>query len=220
MSLSYMACDSGFRAVTGLFDPAMKTAAQLFQGRNVGRIGGEIVEFVGIGLKIVEFLVRPAGREEKTLLKNVKPAALVKLAEPANDRLGVLVTVGLEVAGRGVEIANVLEALGAYAPDAIDGFVTAIPGAEDGERGRPAVANRSRPAWCPESRFQRVPVKSRRCRCAQPDHRGSSPRDAWPANDEGDVNPFVVEKLLATGMADPVVGGEDHNGLIKNSFRA
>ncbi len=34
------------------------------------------------------------------------------------------------------------------------------------------------------------------------------------------MNPFVVEKLLATGMADPVVGGEDHNGLIKNSFRA
>ena len=42
--------------------------------------------------------------------------------------------------------------------------------------------------------------------------------NARPANDERHVRSFVVEKLLAAGVADAVIGHEDHERVFENAF--
>ncbi len=45
------------------------------------------------------------------------------------------------------------------------------------------------------------------------------PRNTWTSDDQRNMQPLVVTELLASGMADAVIGHEEDNGLIKNSFR-
>ena len=138
------------------------------------------------------------------------------LAQPAQDRLAVFVAVGLQVRPPRIEIADVLEQRGAHGAHSFYRLVAAIARAED-RAARLVVVGEYVARLHPVRYFDPRQPKGQRRHVnvldGVPAH--FAPGDSRSAHDERNAHPFVVQELLATRMADPVVGDEDEYRLLQ-----
>ena len=120
----------------------------------------------------------------------------------------------------GEEIPDVLVLFGSNRADHVDRFTATIPRGENGRLGYVLLGENIITLHPVRHLF---PCQSQGGCCQVDMFHEAFVADfadlySWSTNDQGRADAFVVEKLLAPCMADPVIAEQDDDGVIENSL--
>jgi len=208
-----------FAPVLGVNDPFIQDAAEFFQDGLVVWVLGEVMDFVGIVLEVVEFFGGAEGSGEAGLGGGEFSAGVEDFDEGPGGILALLVEVGVQVGQVGEEIADVFVAVATDTADAVVGFVAAVSGGEDVF----SFLGIGAPEDMALEMGGRIDADHFQAGGGEVDHAdeviddGGGFEAAGPADDEGDVDTAFVEELLAADVGAAVVAEEENDGVVGES---
>lgn len=205
--------------VIGLFDPLLELGAHLLQDLLVVFGLGEVVDFVGVGIEVVEFFghTRPVrgglGGGELSLVVHGLQFFVIRVSAAV---------VELEQRAIGFEILDVMVAFAHDRADPVDGEVTAVAAGEYDiafEVGSEDVLRikmfRDRQSGQGEGAGGNVDQVDQ---VVSPGARFDGVLEHWCDHYQGDVKAFFVAKLFGAWEFATVVGKDEEDGVLPLSL--